>query len=63
MERLIKIGQFVRILDGYGEISLSNIAFMIMIYKMLFIAVPSWQDAVAFLTAMYGYQEKRKTEP
>ena len=51
--------QYVRINDENNCISLTNIAMMIVMYKMIATTATSWQDMTALAVAIVGYQAKR----
>ena len=54
--------QYVRINDENNKISLTNLAMMIVMYKMVTTTATSWQDLTALAIAIIGYQAKRVIE-
>lgn len=54
--------QYTRINDDNNKISLTNIAMMIVLYKMVITDATSWQDMTALAIAILGYQAKRVIE-
>jgi hypothetical protein len=54
--------QYARINDEKNKISLTNLAMMIVMYKMVITQATSWQDMTALAIAILGYQAKRVIE-
>ncbi len=54
--------QYVRITDENNKISLTNLAMMIVMYKMVITQATSWQDLTALGIVIIGYQTKRVIE-
>lgn len=57
--RLLKIANWLRLLDEDGLLSISNIAVIIVVVKVTFGGDLSGTDAAALLTVIGGYQFKR----
>lgn len=56
---LIKIGQFTRLLDDNGQISLTNITVYIAMYKLLTSPVTNYTDIAALVAALSTYTAKK----
>lgn len=54
--------QYLRINDEKNKISLTNLAMIIVMYKMMVTDATSWQDMTALAIAILGYQAKRIIE-
>ena len=54
--------QYVRINDEKNNISLTNLAMIIVIYKMAITTATSWQDMTVLAIAISSYQFKRAIE-
>lgn len=57
-----KVLRYARINDEKNNISLTNLAMMIVMYKMVVTNATSWQDLSALAIAILGYQIKRVIE-
>lgn len=54
-----KILKYLRVHDEKGMISLTNIAMLIVLYKLTTTPVVSFQDITALAIGVIGYQAKR----
>ena len=58
----VSILEYARINDEKGRISLTNIALMLMLYKIGMTDATSMKDLTALFIAILGYQSKRVIE-
>jgi hypothetical protein len=56
---VIKIGQFLRVLDDDGHISLTNLSMYISLYKLLIAPSAGYGEIGAFLLAAATYSYKK----
>jgi hypothetical protein len=56
---MLKIGQFLRILDDSGQISLTNITVYITMYKLATSPVTNYTDIAALVAALSTYTVKK----
>lgn len=56
---LLKIGQFIRIIDEDGVLSLTNITVYISMYKLLTSPVTSYTDIAALVASLGTYTAKK----
>lgn len=61
-KKLKKALQYLRINDEKGRLSLTNIAMIIILYKLCVTPVVSFEDITALATVVLGYQAKRMIE-
>ncbi len=54
--------RYARINDEKGLLSLTNLAMLIVMYKMATTSATSWQDLTALSVTILGYQAKRAIE-
>jgi hypothetical protein len=59
MSFLVKIGQFFRVLDDDGLLSLTNISVMISLYKLLTAPATSYVDVGTVVTSLLAYTAKK----
>ena len=59
---LMRVLKYLRINDENGVISLTNIAMIVVIFKMIITPATSWQDLTALTIAISSYQFKRAIE-
>ena len=57
-----KVLRYARINDEKNNISLTNLAMIIVMAKMIITPATSWQDMTALAIAILGYQAKRVIE-
>lgn len=57
-----KVMKYLRIHDEKGIVSLTNIAMIIVLYKLAMTPAVSFQDITALAVAVMGYQVKRVVE-
>lgn len=62
MDRIKRILAFVRFLDENGDLSITNICAIIMIYKIFMKEVVSVNEMIALLSVLGTYQFKRYTQ-
>ena len=56
---LTAIGQFLRLLDDSGQVSLTNIAVYITLYKLATAPLTNYTDIAALIAAMGTYTVKK----
>lgn len=56
---LLKSGKFLRLIDENNEISLTNVAFMVIILKVALVQDTSMTDIAALLTVILNYSYKK----
>lgn len=61
-EALNKVLKYLRINDEKGMVSLTNIAMILVIYKIAVTPVVSFEDITALALGVLGYQAKRVIE-
>lgn len=59
LNALIKTGQFLRLLDENGQVSLTNISIIISLYKLLAVPNASYMEIGTFLISALAYNYKR----
>lgn len=59
MNKLIRVGKFLRILDGENNLSISNITVMLMMTKVLATPALSMADIATALVALLPYTVKK----
>ena len=59
MEKLIKVGQFFRIIDENGQLSLTNIAVMVGLYKLCQTNGTNLNDAGLMIGTLLNYAAKK----
>lgn len=59
MKRLVRVGQFLRILDGNNNLSISNLAVILMMVKILLTPALSMADIATALVALLPYTVKK----
>jgi hypothetical protein len=59
MKRLIRVGHFLRILDGNNNLSISNLIVILMMGKVLTTPALSMADIATALAAMLPYTIKK----
>lgn len=59
MRRLIRVGQFFRLLDGQNNLSISNLVVILMMSKILVTPALSMADIAAAVTALLPYTIKK----
>lgn len=59
MNKLIRVGKFVRLLDGQNNLSISNIIVVLMMYKVMSTEAINMTDMAATITALVPYSIKK----
>ena len=59
MKKLIKAGQFLRILDEQGQLSISNLAAILMLYKIATTPALSMADISLAMVGLIPYMSKK----
>lgn len=59
IKKLIRVGQFVRLLDGQNNLSISNLVVILMMGKILVTPALSMADIAAALAALLPYSIKK----
>lgn len=59
ISKLIRVGQFLRLLDGQNNLSISNLVVMLMMGKILVTPALSMADIAAAVTALLPYSLKK----
>lgn len=59
MSSLIKVGQFFRLLDDDGLLSLTNISVMISLYKLVTAPATSYTDVGTVVASLLAYSAKK----
>ena len=59
MEKLIKAGKFLRLLDEQGNLSISNVAAMMMLFKIATTPALSMADISLAMVGLIPYMSKK----
>lgn len=59
VNKLIRVGQFLRLLDGQNNLSISNLVVILMMGKILVTPALSMTDIAAAVTALLPYSLKK----
>lgn len=59
MNKLIRVGQFLRLLDGSNNLSISNLIVILMMVKIIATPALSMSDIAAALTSLLPYTVKK----
>lgn len=59
ISKLVRVGQFLRLLDGQNNISISNLVVILMMGKILVTPALSMADIAAALAALLPYSLKK----
>ncbi len=62
MKKLIKTGQFLRILDEQGQLSISNLAAILMLFKIATTPALSMADISLAMVGLIPYMSKKFTK-
>lgn len=59
MEKLLRVVKFLRLIDDQGDISITNVALIGVLAKLLLTPQIATADLLAFVATMVGYNVKR----
>jgi len=59
IKKLVRVGQFLRLLDGQNNLSISNLVVILMMGKILVTPALSMADIAAALAALLPYSIKK----
>lgn len=59
LEKIQRVAQFMRVTDENGNISITNLALVAVLVKLLLTPQLATADLLAFLASMVGYNVKR----
>lgn len=59
MNWLLKFGQWIRLLDENGLISITNISMWVSLYRLVLLPNPSYAEVGTFMLAAAAYNYKR----
>jgi hypothetical protein len=59
MNKLIRVGKFVRLLDGQNNLSISNLTVMLMMAKIITTPALSMADIATAMVALLPYTVKK----
>ena len=62
LDKINKILQYFRINDEKGRISLTNLALILILFKIAIVPATSMKDIAALMTVVLSYQVKRKID-